>query len=212
MLPNIKINNTEVIFSLLFCLFEKLKSKKEIDLENIKKMRAYSLNDFSLVLKEQIRIFNSNSESFISYLKNSKVFTLYEPFENRNYEEDIELPILSNIQVHDEKKKENDEIIKEKDENDISMRKSYNSILTQDSFRDDILNKDRNEKLIEANPIDLIINKDSEGGNDFIIKEKNKDNEDEYKLKNKNKNRCLIIIVSLLVFIGVSLGIYFYFK
>ena len=209
MFPNIKINNTEIIFSLLFCIFEKLKSKKEIDLENIKKMRAYSLNDFSLVLKDQIKIFDSNSEAFISYLKNSKDFILYEPFENRNYEEDIQLPILSNIQVHNEKKKENEEIIKEKDENDISMRKSYNSILTQDSFRDDILNKDRNEKLVEDNQLDLIIKKDPEEDSDVILKEKNRD---KYKIKNKNRNKCLILIVILLILICISLGAYFYFK
>ena len=209
MFPNIKINNTEIIFSLLFCIFEKLKSKKEIDLENIKKMRAYSLNDFSLVLKDQIKIFDSNSEAFISYLKNSKDFILYEPFENRNYEEDIQLPILSNIQVHNEKKKENEEIIKEKDENDISLRKSYNSMLTQDSFRDDILNKDRNEKLVEDNQLDLIIKKDPEEDSDVILKEKNRD---KYKIKNKNRNKCLILIVILLILICISLGAYFYFK
>lgn len=207
MFPNIKINNTEKIFSLLFCLFEKLKSKKEIDLENIKKMRAYSLNDFSLVLKEQIKIFDSNTEAFISYLKYSNEFTLYEPFENRNYEEDIQLPILSNIQVHNEKKKENEEIMK--DENDISMKKSYNSMLTQDSFRDDILNKDKKDNLIDDNQIDLIINKDPE--DNVILKEKDRDG-NEYKFKNRKRIRCIILILIPLVLIGIAVGLYYYLK
>ena len=104
MFPDIKLKNKEIIFSLLFSLFDRLKSKKEIDLENISKMRAYSL-DFSSDIKEQIKTFNSNYNSFISQLKYSKDFVLYEDFDNRYFEENIQFPILSNIQVHADKKR-----------------------------------------------------------------------------------------------------------
>ena len=143
MLPYIKLNNKEIIFSLLFSLYDKLKSKKEIYLDNISKMRAYSL-DFSSILKEQIKAFNSNCNSFISQLKYSNIFVLYEPYDNRYFEEEIQFPILSNVQVHAEKKSNNEETVKE--ENEISFRKSYNSMNTQDSFKDDILKQDKNQK------------------------------------------------------------------
>lgn len=209
MFPNTKINNTEIIFSLLYCLYEKLKSKKEINLENISKMRAYSLKDFSLFLKEQITKFNSNSESFISYLKYSKEFILYEPFEDRDFEVDIQLPILSNIQVHNEKKKENEEVIKEKDENDISLRKSFNSILTQDSFKDDILKQEKNEKLIDDNQIDIIKNDIEYNDNEILLKEKNFEFDENKKRKTK---RIILFVIILLILAGLSVGIFFIVK
>ena len=213
MFPSTKISNTEIIFSLLYCLYEKLKSKKEINLENISKMRAYSLKDFSLVIKEQITKFNSNSESFISYLKYSNEFILYEPFEDRNFEVDIQLPILSNIQVHSEKKKENEEIIKEKDDNEISFRKSYNSILTQDSFKDDILKQEQNEKFIDENQIDIIKkdlgDNDNDNDNEIILKEKSFEFCEN---KKKKKKRIIFLIIFLLVIAGILTGLFFAFK
>ena len=213
MFPSTKISNTEIIFSLLYCLYEKLKSKKEINLENISKMRAYSLKDFSLVIKEQITKFNSNSESFISYLKYSNEFILYEPFEDRNFEVDIQLPILSNIQVHSEKKKENEEIIKEKDDNEISFRKSYNSILTQDSFKDDILKQEQNEKFIDENQIDIIkkdsCDNDNDNDNDLILKEKAFEFGE---TKKKKKKRIIFFIIFLLVIAGLLTGLFLVFK
>ena len=213
MFPNTKVNNKEIIFALLYCLYEKLNSKKEINLDNISKMRAYSLKDFSLVLKEQTTKFNSNNESFISYLKYSNEFILYEPFEDRNFEVDIQLPILSNIQVHSEKKKENEEIIKEKDDTEISFRKSYNSILTQDSFKDDILNlkQEQNEKLIDDNQIDIIKKDldDNENDNEMVLKEKTLEFDETKKRKTK---RIIFLIFIILFLVGLLIGLFFVLK
>ena len=213
MFPNTKVNNKEIIFALLYCLYEKLNSKKEINLDNISKMRAYSLKDFSLVLKEQTTKFNSNNESFISYLKYSNEFILYEPFEDRNFEVDIQLPILSNIQVHSEKKKENEEIIKEKDDTEISFRKSYNSILTQDSFKDDILNlkQEQNEKLIDDNQIDITKKDldDNENDNEMVLKEKTLEFDETKKRKTK---RIIFLIFIILFLVGLLIGLFFVLK
>ena len=203
MFPNAKINNTETVFSLLYCLFEKLKSIQDLNLDLMGKMRPYSLKDFSSVLKEQINKFSSNSESFISYLKNSSEFVPYE-LEDRNFEANIQLPILSNIQVHRDKTRSNEEI---KEEPEISFRNTYNSILTQDSFKDDILKQEKTEKLIEEDNNELIVNKDRNGDeyNKFVLKEK------ERKGKNKPKKKILIIIIIIILVIlaAASLGFYF---
>lgn len=198
MFPNVKINNTEIVFSLLYCFFEKLKSIKELDLDHMGKMRPYSLKDFSSVFKEQILKFNSNSEAFISNLKNSNDFFPYD-LEDRNFEANIELPILSNIQVHAEKQKNDEEI---KEEQEISMRKSYNSI-TQDSFKDDILRQYKNEKLLEDDN-DLIISKDI-NDNKYSLKEKERIGH--HKLK--HKKLIIIIVIILFILVAASLGVLF---
>lgn len=190
MFPNTKINNNEIIFSLLYSLFEKLKTTN--DLEKIAKMKAYTLNHFSEIIKEQINTFNSNCQAFISFLKYSKDFILYEPFEDRYFEVDAQLPILSNIQVHSEKKK-NEEL--EKEENDISFRKSYNSIMTQDSFKEDIL-KEKNATIKEEDG-DNLITKNSIEENNFIFKEKERN---EFKIK---KLKWVIIIIVIILILGV---------
>ena len=203
MFPNAKINNTETVFSLLYCLFEKLKSIQDLNLDLMGKMRPYSLKDFSSVLKEQINKFSSNSESFISYLKNSSEFIPYE-LEDRNFEANIQLPILSNIQVHRDKTRSNEEI---KEEPEISFRNTYNSILTQDSFKDDILKQEKTEKLIEEDNNELIVNKDKNGDeyNKFVLKEK----ERKGKIKPKKKILIIIIIIILVILAAASLGFYF---
>ena len=204
MFPVVNINNKEIIFTLLFSLYDKLKSKKEINVDNVSKIRGYTL-DFSSVFKEKIKDFYSNSNSFISLLKYSNDFILYEPFENRYFEKDVQFPILSKIQVHAEKKKNNDEISKE--ETEISFRKSYNSIYTQDSFKDDILKQDKNQKLIEDdNPINLINEKDIDEKN-IILKEKSRGAE-----KSNKKSKIILIIVIVLVLAAISLGVYFSLK
>ena len=190
MFPNTKINNNEIIFSLLYSLFEKLKTTN--DLEKITKMKAQTLNHFAEIIKEQINTFNSNCQAFISFLKYSKQFILYEPFEDRYFEVDAQLPILSNIQVHSEKKKNEES---EKEENDISFRKSYNSIMTQDSFKEDIL-KEKNATIKEEDG-DILINKNSIEENNFIFKEKERN---EFKIK---KLKWVIIIIIIILILGV---------
>ena len=198
MFPNTKINNNEIIFALLYSIFEKLKAKKEFDLKEVPKMRAYTLKDFSVVIKEQIKLFNSNCQSFISYLKHSKEFNSYKPFEDNNLEVNIQLPILSNIQVHEDKKKKNDEEV-EKDYSEISMRKSYNSMITLDSFNQDILKQDKNEKLIEDNNLNVNANVNAEENN-FMFKE-----------KNRSQTKCKIMkLIILIIFVLILAGISFY--
>ena len=200
MFPSVKINNSEIIFSLLYCFFDKLKSFKDLNLEAISKMRQYTLN-FTNIFKEQINKFYKDSSSFISYLSQSNEFVLYEPFEKRIFESQIQLPILSNQQVHEEKKdKEGGE--------EISFRKSYNSIMTQDSYRDDILDQDKNEKLVEGGEDNSDIVITSSSGDDILkLKQKNS-REDE-----NNNNNCvvlkwvIIIIFILLVLSGIVYGI-----
>ena len=74
MLPNVKLNNKELIFAFLYSIFDGLKSKKEIDIEKMDKMKAYSLTIFSNTFEEKIKSFNSNCNSFIKYIKNIQEF------------------------------------------------------------------------------------------------------------------------------------------
>ena len=199
MFPNTKINNNEILFALLYSIFEKLKNKKGFDLNAVSKMRAYTLKDFSVVLKEQIKSFNSNRQSFISYLSYSNEFTSYKPFEDNNLEVDIQLPILSNLQVHADKKKKNDEEI-EKESIEISSGKSYNSMITVDSFNQDILKQDKSEKLVDDNNLYVNNNVNAEENN-FKFKEKNRD---------QTKCKRMILIISIIIIFVILAGILFY--
>jgi len=210
MFPNTKLNNIEIIFALLYSFFDKLKSKKDIEFEKLPKMREYSLN-FTDIFKDQIKKFNSDCSKFIPYLKNSNEFKLYEPFEDRNFEPDIQLPILSNIQVHNDKNNNNNNEDIDKDENEqSSFRKSYNSVFTQDSFKDDILNKARGENLLEDDKnLNGLIPKDIDDEDNIILKEK---------IRNDDGNKCKIvkwiftIIIIVLILGGISFGLYIYLK
>ena len=210
MFPKTKINNIEIIFALLYSLFDKLKSKKDIEFEKLPKMREYSLN-FTDIFKDQIKKFNSDCTKFIPYVKNSNEFKLYEPFENRNFESDIQLPILSNIQVHNDKNNNiNSEDLDKEENEQSSYRKSYNSIYTQDSFKDDILNKERRENLLEEDKnLNELINKNIDDEDNIILKVKN---------KNNDGNKCkiikwiFIIIIIVLLLGGISFGLYIYLK
>ena len=69
MFPNIRVNNKEIIFAFLYSIFDSLKSKKGMDIEKLEKMKAYTLSSFSEVFAEKIKLFNSNSDSFIKLKK-----------------------------------------------------------------------------------------------------------------------------------------------
>ena len=102
MFPNVKIRNNEIIFALLYSIFEELKKDEKINFEKIKKMKAYSLSNFAEIFKQKINLFYSNNSKFIPFLKKSNEFNLFEPFDDRQFESQIQLPILSNKQVHKE--------------------------------------------------------------------------------------------------------------
>ena len=102
MLPNVKLNNKEIIFAFLYSIFDEMKSKKEIDIEKMDKMKAYSLIEFSKIFEDKIKLFNSNFNTFINYIKNLKDFQIYE-IKERNFESNIQLPVLSKKQTHTEK-------------------------------------------------------------------------------------------------------------
>ena len=214
MFPNKKINNIDIIFSLLYSFFQKLQKEKDIDFEMMTKMRAYSLSHFSDIFKEQIEKFNSNNNSFNSFLSKLTEFSLYEPFNNRNFETNIQLPILSNTQVHNENNDKNKNNInnidkdkdkdKVKDDNEITNKNSYNSNFTFDSFKDDILRQDSNEaneKLIDEdnlciNEVNLNLKKDNE--ENLIILKQN-DNLVGNQIKRKRLNHILLIVILMII-------------
>ena len=198
MFPNIKTKNNEIIFSLLYSLFDKLKTSKDINFESISKMKPYSLSSFSNVFKEQIDLFYSNCDKFIPYLKYGNEFNIFEPFENRFFESQIELPILSNYQVH---KVNNDNNDKDENSNEIICRDTLNSIYTQDSFKDDILRKSKTELLIESGKNDekLIEAKDDRPS------EINKDKEN----KCKNLKWIISVFIIFLALAGTLLFLYY---
>ena len=181
MFPNIKLNNKEIIFSFLYSIYDSLKSIKEIDIENVGKMKAYTLSSYSKIFEEKIKLFNSNRNSFISLLKNLEIFEVFD-IQDRNFESDVILPILSRVQTHVEKKnKEEDEEEIDKDslDNKNLIRNSFNnSILTYDSFKDDFLNDEKIE-----NDISLVINNNTVNNN---IKNENLVQEIEIKEFNNN--------------------------
>ena len=202
MFPNIKIKNNEIIFSLLYCFFDKLKTSKDINFENISKMKPYSLSIFSNVFKEQINIFYSNCDKFIPYLKYGNEFEIFEPFENRFFESQIELPILSNYQVHKGNKDKNDNNDKDENYNEVTYRDTLNSIYTQDSFKDDILRKSKTDLLIESGKNDEKLIEIKDGRNSEINKDK----------ENKCKKLKWIISVSIIALALVCILLYLYFN
>ena len=77
MFPNVKLNNKEIIFAFLYSIFDSLKSIKEIDIEKMDKMKAYTLSSFSSIFAEKIKLFYSNPDVFINYLKNLQTFKIF---------------------------------------------------------------------------------------------------------------------------------------
>ena len=57
MFPRVKLNNKEIIFAFLYSIFDGLKSKKEINIEKMDKMKAYTLSSFSGIFSEKIKLF-----------------------------------------------------------------------------------------------------------------------------------------------------------
>ena len=57
MFPRVKLNNKEIIFAFLYSIFDGLKSKKEINIEKMDKMKAYTLSLFSGIFSEKIKLF-----------------------------------------------------------------------------------------------------------------------------------------------------------
>ena len=199
MFPNIKVKNNEIVFSLLYSFFDKLKNSKDIIFENISKMKPYSLSNFSNVFKEQIDLFHSNCDKFIPYLKYGNEFEIFEPFENRFFESQIELPILSNYQVHKDNNNTND---KDENNNEVISRDTLNSIYTQDSFKDDILRQNRTENLIENGKNDDKILDVKDGRKSEINKDK----------ENKCKSLKWVISISIIFLALVCILLVFYFN
>ena len=227
MFPNLKLNNKEIIFAFLYSIFDVLKTKKEINIEKMDKMKAYTLASFSEVFAEKTKLFYSNCDSFINLLKNLQIFPVFEVTE-KNYESEIQLPILSKTQTHEEKKNnEEDEIINAFDDGNRNSLTSFNSVMTYDSFKDDFLNsdtdqininlnEDKNEKLLKEN--------ENEFGKNLI--KTISTNEVEYLNKvignistnNESKNKCfncstrvkiIIIVIIIVIIISIALGIIF---
>ena len=54
--------------------------------------------EFSKIFEDKIKLFNSNFNSFINFIKNLKEFPNYE-IKERNFESNIQLPVLSKKQI-----------------------------------------------------------------------------------------------------------------
>lgn len=227
MFPNVKLNNKEIIFAFLYSVFDVLKTKKEINIEKMDKMKAYTLASFSEVFAEKTKLFYSNCDSFINLLKNLQIFPVFEITE-KNYESEIQLPILSKTQTHEEKKNnEEDEIINAFDDGNRNSLTSFNSVMTYDSFKDDFLNSDNDQININLNEdknVNLLKENENEFGKNLI--KTISTNEVEYLNKvignispiTESKNKCfncstrvkiIIIVIIIVIIISIALGIIF---
>ena len=220
MVPNVKLNNKEIIFAFLYSIFEQLKSKKEIDIEKMDKMKAYSLTEFSKIFEDKIKLFNSDFNSFINYIKNLQEFPNYE-INERNFEANIQLPVLSKAQSHAEKNIKEDADLESLERNNSYLNNSLNSCMTYDSFKDDFLDKntitnneyDNNDELKENLVKEIEIN---ELGDNTNLNDTNESINNNINPQ-KNNKRCIcskktliiIIILSILLIAGITLIIIF---
>lgn len=232
--PNVKINNKELIFAFLYSIFDIIKLKKEIDLDKTNKLKAYSLSYFSEIFKEKIKSFYQNCDNFIIFLKNLQSFPIFE-IKEKQYEPQIQLPILSNEQTNSENEKKNEIMNKDKDKDDeniidsydnkSSFRSSLNSMMTYDSFRDDFLmnnqeqNDDSKDKSIEINekknnnisreylqPLNVKI--DEKKSNLFLNDTNGSSIEKDIDINvNNNTKRCKYIVIIIIVIILIIVGV-----
>ena len=226
MVPNVKLNNKEIIFAFLYSIFDELKSKKEIDIEKMDKMKAYSLTEFSKIFEDKIKLFNSDFNSFINYIKNLQEFPNYE-INERNFEANIQLPVLSKAQSHTEKNIKEDADLESLERNNSILNNSLNSCMTYDSFKDDFLDKntitnneyDNNDELKENLVKEIEINelnKNDELGDNTNLNDINESINNNINPQ-KNNKRCIcskktliiIIILSILLIAGITLIIIF---
>ena len=233
MFPNIRVNNKEIIFAFLYSIFDSLKTKKGIDIEKLEKMKAYTLSSFSEVFAEKIKLFNSNSDSFIKLIKNLQSFEIFNAPKG-NYELELNLPILSKTQTHTEKNKKigDDEIVGSIESGSKhSFRNSFNSYMTYDSLKEDLLDgyQGNNSGIDINNNFDG--NKNEKFENEIEIKELDENKkeikslkindttqltEDKSNLKiNNTDKKCLtklkiiIIVLIVLIILGIILCLIF---
>ena len=233
MFPNIRVNNKEIIFAFLYSIFDSLKSKKGMDIEKLEKMKAYTLSSFSEVFAEKIKLFNSNSDSFIKLIKNLQIFEIFNAPKG-NYELELNLPILSKTQTHTEKNKKigDDEIVGSIESGSKnSFRNSFNSYMTYDSLKEDLLDGYQgNNSGIDINN-NLDGNKNEKFESEIEIKELDENKkeikalkindttqltEDKSNLKiNNTDKKCLtklkiiIIVLIVLIILGIILCLIF---
>jgi hypothetical protein len=233
MFPNIRVNNKEIIFAFLYSIFDSLKTKKGIDIEKLEKMKAYTLSSFSEVFAEKIKLFNSNSDSFIKLIKNLQIFEIFNAPKG-NYELELNLPILSKTQTHTEKNKKigDDEIVGSIESGSKnSFRNSFNSYMTYDSLKEDLLDGYQgNNSGIDINN-NLDGNKNEKFESEIEIKELDENKkeikalkindttqltEDKSNLKiNNTDKKCLtklkiiIIVLIVLIILGIILCLIF---
>ena len=233
MFPNIRVNNKEIIFAFLYSIFDSLKSKKGMDIEKLEKMKAYTLSSFSEVFAEKIKLFNSNSDSFIKLIKNLQIFEIFNAPKG-NYELELNLPILSKTQTHNEKNKKigDDEIVGSIESGSKnSFRNSFNSYMTYDSLKEDLLDGYQgNNSGIDINN-NLDGNKNEKFESEIEIKELDENKkeikalkindttqltEDKSNLKINNtdkkcltKLRIIIIVLIVLIILGIILCLIF---
>ena len=159
MFPSIKLKNKEIIFAFLYSIYESMKTKKEINIEKMDKMKAYSLSSFANILSEKNKLFKTNNECFINLIKNLRLFPEFD-IKEKHYETELQLPVLSKAQAHAEKKLKEVEDMRAMDDIDVDFKSphnksfsSFNSVLTYDSYKDDFLmtEQDKNEINLKDN-------------------------------------------------------------
>jgi len=236
MFPNVKLKNKEIIFAFLYSIFESLNSNKEIDIEKLEKMKSYTLSSFSQIFSEKIKLFYSNCDNFIKLIKNLQAFEIFET-PKEYYESDINLPILSKTQTHTEANK----VLTEDEINSLevgnsqnSFKNSFNSNITNDSLREDLLDSFQENNYIVGIGGNLDDDKNEKFIKEIEFKELNED-KNELKLLNindsnvsrelkdirqnlKSNNNCcdcstklkiILIVLIILLIIGVILVIIF---
>lgn len=98
MTPNIINANKDLVYCLLYYIHDLLQKKYTI--EKLGKMRAYSITDFTNQLKESIQYYYSNQKFMNKLLNQVREIEIFDDLDNKYFEENIQLPVLSNIQVH----------------------------------------------------------------------------------------------------------------
>ena len=187
-----KSNNDDIFFYNCLYNIHDIVSKK-IDVNNVQKLRAYSLSSFLPEIKEKVNQFNNGEMKLNNNNKND--IEKFDLLNDKAFNESKEFPILSNEQVHAEKN-----ISKEDNINDIG--ESYEN--TIDSFNEDILKSTLLEKNNLVNVEDAILPMKSINSTDFDLNFREK--------KRKSKWKKIVFLIIFIVIIALILLDMFVFK
>lgn len=216
-----------IYYGFLYNIYEDI--IKKIKVQNIKKLRPYSLSSqYSSELKNKMNSFNNNS---IKYNEKEKEIEQYEKLHGKKFEESTQIPILSNDQVHNNKNfaiNDNENENNNEDEKNLifidrtrsggpeggqggtGFDTSINSEVTLDSFNDDILRSSLKNNVVKQTNDNSIPIFDEEARENEAPFEKRKED------SNKGKcSKCCIntaIIIFTVLMLGLLVFCYFLFS